>query len=104
MGIYSVIMAGAIAVIIAPPMAWNMRTPTSTIRELNMPGKKPQAKDPAVKLANPARNTLLNPIISETLPKTSTQPAITSRYAVETQLMVVVETENASARWSGGRC
>ena len=35
-------------------------------------------------------------MMSEIFPKTSTQPAITSRYAVATQLTVLDETWNAS--------
>lgn len=49
-----------------------------------------------VKIRKPDRNTFLNPITSETLPKIRTHPAITSRYIVDTQLTMLVVTLNAS--------
>ncbi|OPX72178.1 MAG: hypothetical protein A4E39_01643 [Methanoregulaceae archaeon PtaB.Bin152] len=95
-GIYAVTMAGAIAVIIAPPTAWNTRDPTRMGNELNRSGSAPQANDPRVKMTNPDRKTFLNPMTSEIFPNTRTHPAITRRYAVATQLTVLEEMENAS--------
>ena len=89
-------MAGAMAVIIAPPTAWRIREPMSERKPPNNSGKTPQANEPRVNMAKPARNTFLNPIMSEIFPKTSTHPAITSRYAVATQLTVLDEIWNDS--------
>jgi len=95
-GIYAVTIAGAIAVIMAPPIPWKIRDTTRSGNELNMSGSRPHAREPRVKMMNPDRNTFLNPMISETLPKIRTQPAMTSRYAVATQLTVLDEMENTS--------
>ena len=72
-------MAGAMAVIIAPPTAWRTREPMSVRKLPVRSGRTAQAREPSVKMAKPARNTLLNPMISEIFPKRSTHPAITSR-------------------------
>jgi len=79
MGMYAVIIAGAMAVIMAPPTAWNTREATSTGNELRRSGRYPQENDPIVKMTNPERKTFLKPIPSASLPKIKTQPAITSR-------------------------
>ena len=96
MGIKAVTIAGAMAVIIAPPIPWKALEPTREGKEFRRSGKKPQEKEPTVKTINPVRNILLNPIISEIFPNMRTHPAITRRYDVETQLTVLVEISKDS--------
>ena len=53
MGMYAVTFAGAIAVIMAPPMAWNAREPPWPGNEVMRSGRRPQGNEPKVKITKP---------------------------------------------------
>ncbi len=75
----AVTIAGAIAVIMAPPTPWNAREPIRVRNEPVRSGRNPHKNEPMVNMIKPVKKILLNPIKSDIFPKIRTQPAITRR-------------------------
>ncbi len=69
------------AEVIAPPMPWTKRAPTSTAWLL----ASPQAAEASVNSASPARNTRRRPMRSPSRPARSSSPPKAIRYALTTQ-------------------